>query len=264
MLDQAEVIARSGAEALMPYWRALEPADVSEKARNDLVTVADRASEEAILAAIGDRFPDHAVLAEESGWTRKKRDVPTWIVDPLDGTTNFVHGIAQFAVSVGIAVGDRIEVGVIIDPVKGDVFRAARGRGVEWNGTPHRVSNRPSLDGALLATGFPFRKNELLEAYLAIFRDIFPRCKGVRRPGAAALDLALTACGVYDGFFEFQLSPWDLAAGILMVEEAGGVVSDMAGGDQTLASGNIVCGSPGVHADLLAIIRARRKMWEDR
>ncbi|MEE4272980.1 MAG: inositol monophosphatase family protein [Thermoanaerobaculales bacterium] len=261
MLDQVEAVARAGAEALMPYWRALEPHEITEKARNDLVTVADRAAEAAILGEIESRFPDHAVLAEESGWTRRAEDRPTWIVDPLDGTTNFVHGIAQFAVSIGVAIGDRIELGVIIDPIKGDVFRAGRGLGVNWNGRPQSVTGRPSLDGALLATGFPFRKNELLDAYLAIFKEVFPRCKGIRRPGSAALDLAHTACGIFDGFFEFRLSPWDLAAGTLMVEEAGGIVTDMDGGPGYLTSGNIVCGARGVHADVLDVVRAKREMW---
>jgi len=260
-LDEVEAIARVGAAALMPHWRALEPHEITEKARNDLVTVADRAAEAAILGEIESRFPDHAVLAEESGWTRRAEDRPTWIVDPLDGTTNFVHGIAQFAVSVGVAVAGRVELGVIIDPVKGDVFRAGRGLGVTWNGTPQRVTDRPSLDGAFLATGFPFRKNELLDAFLAIFREVFPHCKGIRRPGSAALDLAHTACGIFDGFFEFRLSPWDLAAGTLMVEEAGGIVTDMDGGSEVLTSGNIVCGTRGVHAQLLEIVRAERELW---
>lgn len=260
-LDQIEEVARIGADALMPYWRSLEPHQISEKARNDLVTSADKAAEKAILAEIKSRFPDHAVLAEESGWTRRRDDRPTWIVDPLDGTTNFVHGIPQFAVSIGVAVDDRVDFGVILDPVKNDVFRGARGLGATWNGSPCRVTERPSLDGALLATGFPFRKNELLDAFLAIFREVFPRCKGIRRTGSAALDLAYAACGIYDGFYEFRLSPWDLAAGSLLVEEAGGVVSDMEGGRDFLSTGDIVCGAEGVHAELLEAVQAERKLW---
>jgi myo-inositol-1(or 4)-monophosphatase len=260
-LDQVELVARAGAEALMPYWRSLEPEQVSEKSRNDLVSAADHAAEHAILGEIQRRFPDHAVLAEESGWSRRASHRPTWIIDPLDGTTNFVHGIPQFAVSVGVAVDDRVEFGVVLDPVKKDVFRAARGRGATWNGRPCRVTGRPALDGALVATGFPFRAHELLDPYLAIFRDVFLGCKAIRRPGAAALDLAWTACGLFDGFFEFRLSPWDLAAGSLLVSEAGGAVSDMSGGGDFLNSGDMVCGTAGVHADLLAIVRRHRASW---
>jgi myo-inositol-1(or 4)-monophosphatase len=260
-LKQIEEVARAGADALMPYWRTLEPHQISEKSRNDLVTAADTAAEEAILTEINGRFPGHAVLAEESGWTRRGNHRPTWIVDPLDGTTNFVHGIPQFAVSIGVAIDDRVDFGVIVDPVKEDVFCAGRGLGATWNGRPCRVAHRPGLDGALLATGFPFRKNELLDAFLSVFREVFPRCKGIRRPGAAALDLAYTAAGLFDGFFEFRLAPWDLAAGTLLVEEVGGVVSDMDGGSDFLSTGNIVCGTHGVHAALLKVLRARREMW---
>jgi len=259
-LDQVEAVARSGADALMPFWRALKPHEITEKSRNDLVTAADRAAEEAILAEIERRFPAHAVLAEESGWTRRNDDRPTWIVDPLDGTTNFVHGIPQFAVSVGVAIEDRVHFGVILDPVKNDVFRAARGLGATWNGRPCRVTSREGLAGALVATGFPFKAHELLDTYLAIFREVFLRCKAIRRPGAAALDLAYTACGLFDGFFEFQLSPWDLAAGSLLIEEAGGRVSDMDGNGDFLTSGDMLCGAPGVHAELLEVVRSARNL----
>jgi myo-inositol-1(or 4)-monophosphatase len=260
-LDHVEAVARAGADALMPYWRSLEPRDVNEKARNDLVSVADRAAEQAIVAEIERLHPGHAILAEESGWTRKLADRPVWIVDPLDGTTNFVHGFAQFAVSVGVAVDGRVDFGVVLDPVKGDLFRAARGRGATWNGTPCRVTDRPGLSGALVATGFPFKAHELLDPYLAIFRDVFLGCKAIRRPGAAALDLAYTAAGLFDGFFEFRLSPWDLAAGSLLVEEAGGVVTDMDGGDAYMTTGDMLCGPSGVHTDLLAVVQNHRESW---
>jgi len=260
-LDQVEAVARAGADALMPFWRSLEPGQITEKSRNDHVTAADHAAEKAILIEIEQRFPNHAVLAEESGWTRRDDDRPTWIVDPLDGTTNFVHGIPQFAVSVGVAVGKRVDYGVILDPVKNDIFRAGRGLGATWNGGPCRVTSRAGLEGALVATGFPFKAHELLDPYLAIFREVFLRCKAIRRPGAAALDLAYTACGLFDGFFEFRLSPWDLAAGSLLVEEAGGLVSDMDGGSDFMETGDMLCGSPGVHSDLLEVVQTRRGQW---
>jgi myo-inositol-1(or 4)-monophosphatase len=260
-LDQVEAIARAGADRLLEYWRQLDRDQIDEKARNDLVTVADREAEATVLAEIGRRFPDHPVLSEESGWNGRQGAGPTWIVDPLDGTTNFVHGFPHFAVSVGVVADDTAQAGVIIDPVKGDVFRAARGMGLWWNGTRVTVSDRPGLDGAMVATGFPFRAHRLLKPYLAIFHDVFLACNAIRRPGAAALDLAYTACGIVDGFFEFHLSPWDIAAGAVMVEEAGGTISDMDGGRDFLATGNVVCGTHGVHRDLLAIIQHHRDDW---
>lgn len=257
----ADSAARAGARELLRHWRNLDPDQIDEKARNDLVTVADREAEAAVIAVIRDRFPDHAILSEESGWTARNDDAPTWIVDPLDGTTNFVHGLPQFAVSVAVAVRGTVEAGVILDPIRDDVFAATRGAGATWNGRPCHVSGRSGLDGALLATGFPFRAHALLDAYLAIFRDVFLRAKAIRRPGAAALDLAWTACGIFDGFFEFKLSPWDVAAGSLLVEEAGGTVSDMDGGRKFLDSGNVVCGTAGVHRELLGVVAAHREAW---
>lgn len=260
-LDAVEAVAHAGAAALAPYWRTLDESQVTEKARNDLVSAADTAAEEAILAEIDRRFPDHRVLSEEGGWSRRESSGPTWIVDPLDGTANFVHGLAQFAVSVAVAVEDRVEFGVIVDPIKGDVFRAARGHGASWNGKPCRVSGREGLAGCLIATGFPFRARHLLDPYLAIFRDVFLRCKAIRRPGAAALDLAYTACGIFDGFFEFRLSPWDIAAGSLLVEEAGGTVTDLDGTSDFLARGDVLCGSAGVHRELLEVVQNHREEW---
>ena len=260
-LAEVEAIARLGGEQLMSHWRALDLETISEKARNDYVSAADLASEKAILEAISKRFPEHRVLSEEAGWTGPTGSRPTWIVDPLDGTTNFIHGIPQFAVSVGVAVEGRVEFGVILDPCRDDLFSAARGHGARWNGAPCRVSERGGLPGALLATGFPFRAHGLLDVYLAIFRDVFLRCKAIRRPGAAALDLAYTACGLFDGFFEFQLSAWDIAAGSLLVEEAGGKISTMTGGADFLDVGDVVCGTAGVHRELLEVIAPYHEQW---
>ena len=262
-LAEIEEIARLGGRQLMSHWRGLEPGQVSEKARNDLVTVADLASEKAIIEAVAQRFPSHRVLSEEAGWSGRSSSGPTWIVDPLDGTTNFVHGIPQFAVSIGVAVDDRVDFGVIFDPCRDDLFSAARGFGARWNGSPCHISDRQGLAGALLATGFPFKAHSLLDPYLAIFRDVFLSCKAIRRPGAAALDLAYTACGLFDGFFEFQLSAWDVAAGSLLVEEAGGVITTMEGGTDILASGNVVCGPEGVHRELLAVIETHAAQWQE-
>jgi myo-inositol-1(or 4)-monophosphatase len=259
-LEAVESVAQAGARELMPHWRSLSADEVTEKAVNDLVSAADRAAEEAILARIRESFPDHRVLSEEAGWSGSA-DGPTWIVDPLDGTTNFVHGIPHFAVSVAVAVDDRVTLGVVVDPVKGDVFRAAAGHGAWWNGQPCRVSSRQGLAGALLTTGFPFKAHRLLDPYLAIFREVFLRCKAVRRTGSAALDLAYCACGLYDGFFEFALGPWDVAAGSLLVSEAGGIVTDMDGQQAFLDSGDVVCGPPGVHRELLQVVHGERSAW---
>ena len=261
-LSEIEGIAVLGAEQLMAHWRALKPDQVNEKARNDLVSAADLASEETIIGAIRSRFPDHSILSEEAGSPTPTDSGTTWIIDPLDGTTNFVHGIPQFAISIGVAVQGRIDFGVILDPCKNDLFSAARGHGARWNGTACRVSEREGLAGALLATGFPFKAHRLLDPYLSIFRDVFLRCKAIRRPGAAALDLAYTACGLFDGFFEFQLSAWDIAAGSLLVEEAGGVITGMDGGTNYLSSGNVVCGTAGVHRELLEVVSAHQESWQ--
>ena len=263
-LTSVEEIAGLGATALMRYWRTLDPDQVDEKARNDLVSAADLASEEAIIGAIRERYPDHGILSEEAGESASSKSGPTWIVDPLDGTTNFVHGIPQFAISIGVAVEGRVDFGVILDPCKNDLFSAARGSGARWNGSACRVSDCGGLPGSLLATGFPFKAHRLLDPYLTIFRDVFLRCKAIRRPGAAALDLAYTACGLFDGFFEFQLSAWDLAAGSVLVEEAGGVITDMDGGPGYLASGNVVCGPPGVHRELLEVMAVHQHDWQRR
>jgi myo-inositol-1(or 4)-monophosphatase len=261
-LTEVEEIAALGAEQLMNHWRSLDPDQINEKARNDLVTAADLASEETIIQAIRTRFPDHGILSEEAGRSTPTDSAPTWIIDPLDGTTNFVHGIPQFAISIGVAVEGRIDFGVILDPCKNDVFSAVRGRGARWNGAVCRVSNREGLAGSLLATGFPFKAHRLLDPYLAIFHDVFLRCKAIRRPGAAALDLAYTACGLFDGFFEFQLSAWDIAAGAVLVEEAGGVITDMDGGTDYLNSGNVVCGPSGVQRELLEVVDLHRDDWQ--
>ncbi len=260
-LAEVEAIAGIGGEQLMAHWRSLDADQVNEKSRNDLVTAADLASERAIVEAIRERFPDHNILSEEAGWSTVQGTGPTWIIDPLDGTTNYVQGIPHFAVSVGVAVAGRPDFGVILDPCKGDVFTAARGRGARWNGKPCRVSDRRGLEGAVLATGFPFKAHRLLDPYLAIFREVFLRCKAIRRQGAAALDLAYTACGLYDGFFEFQLSAWDVAAGVVLIEEAGGVITDMDGGGGHLESGNVICGPAAVHRELQEVVAVHRDQW---
>ncbi len=253
--ETAVAAARAGAEQLMPFWRSLAPSQVREKARNDLVSEADRASERAIVGVVRSAFPEHGIVAEESGRVSDGGgEQPIWLIDPLDGTTNFVFGFPHFAVSIGVVIERRPAVGVVLDPVKGDLFTAVQGQGAWRNGVRMTVSRRRALDGALLTTGFPFRAHRLLDYYLAIFRDLFLRVKSIRRPGAAALDLAYTAGGIFDGFFELGLAPWDMAAGALLVREAGGTVTDLAGGDRFLETGDVLCGPPGVHREILDVV----------
>ena len=231
---------------------------VEEKGQNDFVTAVDRAAEAAIVEQVHKAYPDHALLTEESGLIpgRRGESDTLWIVDPLDGTTNFIHGFPQFAVSIAVQVKGRIEHAVVYDPLRKEEFTASRGRGAQLNGRRLRVSERKGLEGALIATGFPFRAEQMphIDTYLAMFRDVAQQTAGIRRPGAAALDLAYVAAGRVDGFWEFGLKEWDMAAGCLLINEAGGLVSDFAGGERHLESGRIVGGNPKVLKSLLQVL----------
>jgi myo-inositol-1(or 4)-monophosphatase len=255
LLATARAAAEAGAVVLRRWFRDAD-LTVERKGVHDFVTAADRESERAIVAEIARRYPGHRILGEEGGDRGSGVGEHQWLIDPLDGTTNFLQGLPVFCVSVACRRGDELVAGVVIEPLSGDVFAAARGEGAQWNGRPMRASERPGLEGAFLATGYPFRARETLDAYLEVFRAVFLRAKAIRRCGAAALDLAYTAAGVYDGFFEFRLSPWDVAAGALLVAEAGGRVTDLDGGGRYLDSGNVVAGGPAVQAELLATVAA--------
>jgi len=254
LLDTAIAAAAAGAAVVTRYFRGTG-LDVRRKGENDFVTRADKESEEAVIRAILSRHPDHRILAEEGGERVGQGGDYEWVIDPLDGTTNFLQGLPVYCVSVACRRGNELLAGVIHDPEGGNVFAAAAGAGATWNGRPMHVSPQGSLRGAFLATGYPFRAHATLDLYLAVFRDAFLSAKAIRRCGAAALDLAYTAAGVYDGFFEFRLSPWDIAAGILLVREAGGRVTDLDGGTDFFRSGNVVAGSAGVQPELLAAVR---------
>jgi myo-inositol-1(or 4)-monophosphatase len=227
---------------------------VRAKGRNDLVSSADHAAEEAIVATVRRSLPAAAFLAEEGGRSGADSEELLWVVDPLDGTSNFLQGLPIFCTSVACCRADEPLVGVVIEPLSGDEFTAWRGGGAWRNGERLEVSPRSGLDGAFLATGYPFRAHAALDVYLAMFRDVFLQGRGIRRCGAAALDLAYTAAGIFDGFFELRLSPWDLAAGVLLVEEAGGRVSDLDGERGFFTAGNVVAGAPGVWAELRATL----------
>jgi myo-inositol-1(or 4)-monophosphatase len=253
LLETAEAAARTGAEVVRRYFRDAG-LEVRRKGQNDFVTQADQESEAAILAVIRNRFPEHRILAEEGSGAGLGGDSEyQWLIDPLDGTTNFLQGLPVYCVSVACRKGDQVVAGVILDPEGNNLFAATRGGGARWNGRPIGAS-RKEFDGAFLATGYPFRALPTLEVYLNIFRDVFRHARAIRRCGSAALDLAYTAAGVYDGFFEFRLSPWDIGAGILLIEEAGGVVTDLDGGRRYFEGGNIVAGTPHVHKGLLEIV----------
>jgi myo-inositol-1(or 4)-monophosphatase len=254
LLETAVAAARAGAAVVTPYFRNAK-LEVRRKGENDFVTQADKESEAAILAEIRKSFPDHRILAEEGGGAGEGHGDYEWLIDPLDGTTNFLQGLPVYCVSIACRKGDELLVGAIHDPEGGNLFTASRGGGAFWNGRRMETSPRDGLTGAFLATGYPFRALSTLDLYLGIFRDVFRHARAIRRCGSAALDLAYTAAGVYDGFFEFRLSPWDIGAGILMVREAGGTVTDLDGKDGSFASGNVVAGSPAVQSGLLEVVR---------
>ncbi len=230
---------------------------VSSKQPNDFVTEVDKAAEAAIIEILQDAYPNYGILAEESGVTPGQGEQGAeyqWIIDPLDGTTNFIHGMPQYAVSIALAKGNVTEQAVIFDPNRNELFTASKGGGAFLNERRIRVSRRLKLQDALLGTGFPYRMLDKMDLYLSIFKELTEKTAGQRRPGAAALDLAYVACGRYDGFWEFGLSPWDMAAGALLISEAGGLVSDMRGEANYLETGNIIAGTPKVFAPLFKII----------
>jgi myo-inositol-1(or 4)-monophosphatase len=254
LLGVAVTAAQMGGEVLRRYFRALAPEQVNEKARNDYVSAADRASEEVIAAFLQRETPEFGLLAEEGGATGIAGT--RWVVDPLDGTANFIHSFPHFAVSVALVQEGEPLVGAVFDPMRDEMFCAARGGGAWCNGRRLSVTGRSGLAGAFMTTGFPFRMHGMIDLYLRVFRDVFLRVAAIRRPGAAALDLAHTAAGIFDGFFEFCLSPWDIAAGAVLVREAGGIVTDLDGGGAIFEHGNVVAASSGVHPELLDLIRS--------
>lgn len=231
----------------------LESLQVVEKSPNEFVTQVDKAAEAAIIEVIRDHHPDHAILAEESGATGDHEY--QWIIDPLDGTTNYLHGFPVFSVSIAVARRGEIEHGVVYDPLRQEIFTASRGQGAQLDGRRIRVSKRTTLQQSLVATGFPYRANlEHLERYLNMLRAVMLESSGVRRPGSAALDLCYVAAGRVDAFFELGLSKWDIAAGSLIIREAGGRISDFQGRDTYLDSGNVVAGNPKTYAALSKLL----------
>ena len=255
-LNIAVKAARRAGQIINRASHELDVLKVATKQPNDFVTEVDRAAEAAIIETLTDAYPHYGILAEESGATAGGSEWQ-WIIDPLDGTTNFIHGLPQYAVSIALARSGVVEQAVVFDPNRNELFTAGKGAGAFLNDRRIRVSRRDRLQESLIGTGFPYRAFDHIDAYLDIFRELTRRTAGLRRPGAASLDLAYVACGRYDGFWEFGLSPWDMAAGALLVTEAGGLVSDLHGEPGWLHGGNIVAGTPKVFAPLLGIVQEK-------
>ena len=232
---------------------------VQTKSPNDFVSEVDRAAEAAIVEVLRDAYPEHAILAEESGHSGPTTDAEyQWIIDPLDGTTNFLHGFPQYAVSIALTRNGVLDTAVVYDPNRNELFTASKGRGAFLNERRIRVSKRIRLSDSLIGTGFPFRQIDNVDVYMGMFRELTQKTAGIRRPGAASLDLAYVACGRLDGFWEIGLSPWDMAAGALLIQEAGGLISDLSGEADYLTTGNLVAATPKVFGQLLPLIQAHR------
>jgi myo-inositol-1(or 4)-monophosphatase len=250
LLNIAVRAARRAGEIIVRSMSRLDSLHVASKGRNDFVTEVDRAAEREIIAVIHKAYPDHAILAEESGASGEGDT--RWIIDPLDGTTNFVHGNPVFCVSIACEHKGKLEHGVVYDPLRQELFTASKGDGAHLDNRRIRVSGQRTLEGSLVATGFPYRSNQrYIEPYMAMLKAVMLKTAGVRRPGSAALDLAYVAAGRVDAFWEIGLSPWDTAAGTLLIQEAGGRTGTL-NGELYAQKGNIIAGTPRVYAGLVA------------
>ena len=237
-LNIAISAARAAGQILLRNIARRSELKVQQKGINDFVTEVDYLAEQEIISLIHKAYPNHAIVAEESG--RHEGDECEWIIDPLDGTTNYLHGIPQYAVSIAMRENNKLQIGVVYDPFKEELFCASRGEGATLNNRRIRVSTQRDLEGSLIGTGLPYRVDQELDAYLATLRALLTHTSGIRRAGSAALDLAYVAAGRFDGFWEFGLNIWDIAAGVLLIQEAGGLVSDLDGGHGYMETGNIV------------------------
>jgi len=255
MINVAIKAARAAGAIINRAALDVESVRVSQKQVNDFVTEVDQAAEQAIIDILLAAYPGHAIWAEESGRTQGAQDSDyVWIIDPLDGTTNFIHGLPIYCVSVALAVKGRVEQAVVYDPTRNDLFTATRGRGAFMNDRRLRVSKRVRLQECLISTGFPFRPGDDFKTYLSMMSEVMQRSAGLRRPGAAALDLAYVAAGFTDAFFETGLQPWDVAAGSLLVTEAGGLVGNLKGEADFLEQKECLAGSPRIYGLLVALL----------
>lgn len=247
--------AADKAAVLIQQFQNRKNFDVSFKGLNDLVTDADVTVEKEIKQFISKSFPDDHILAEESSEIKRVTDGRVWIIDPIDGTTNFVHNFPVYGVSVSLWEDDKPVVGVVVEVNSGDIFEAVKGNGAMCNGEPIEVSQIKKPDHALIGTGFPYNDLSLSDNYLELFRWLWSHAQAVRRPGAASYDLCCVAAGRYEGFYEYALNPWDVAAAGFIVQEAGGVVSDWKGADDWLYGQRLVAGNPSIHSFLLKAIQ---------
>ena len=252
MLNTAIRAARNAGEIILRSSDNIGQLNIDQKGKNDFASDVDRAAELEIINIIKTAYPDHAILAEESGQHEGNEYV--WVIDPLDGTTNYLHGFPQYAVSIALKYRNRLEVAVIYDPLRDELFTARRGGGAMLNNRRLRVTNQSTMKGALIGTGFPFKTDLHLDAYVGMFKAISMQAAGIRRAGAAALDLAYVAAGRLDGFWEIGIMEWDMAAGILLIQEAGGVVTDFSFNDNYLQTGNVIAGSLKMHQLLYKLI----------
>jgi myo-inositol-1(or 4)-monophosphatase len=255
MLNVAVKAARAAGAIINRAALDVESVRVSVKQTNDFVTEIDQAAEAIIIETLLTAYPGHGILAEESGSEQGAKDSEfVWIIDPLDGTTNFIHGFPVYCVSIALSVRGKIEQAVVYDPTRNDLFCATKGRGAYMNDRRIRVAKRTRLQECLISTGFPYRPGDKLKPYLSMLGEVMSQCAGVRRPGAAALDLAYTAAGFNDGFFESNLLPWDIAAGSLLVTEAGGLVGNFTGEADFLEQGECLAGNPRIYAQLVTTL----------
>jgi myo-inositol-1(or 4)-monophosphatase len=252
--------ARRASQIINRASQDVEHLKITKKQQSDFVTEVDKAAEAAIIDVLREAYPEYGILAEESGLTAGS-DADSeyqWIIDPLDGTTNFIHGFPQYAVSIALAHKGQLIEAVIYDTLRNEMFTASKGGGAFLNERRIRVTKCLKLEDALIGTGFPYRVFTHVDAYMGIFKELSQRTAGIRRPGAASLDLAYVACGRLDGFWEFGLCPWDMAAGCLLISEAGGLVSDLSGGESYMKTGNLIAGTPKVFAQLLQVVDSHR------
>ena len=261
MIEIAKKAAYAAGEILREYFRKIPEAAVRQKTKNDFLSFVDEESEKKIVSIIHSAYPDHEFLAEEGGRSGASGDY-LWIIDPLDGTKNYLSGIPVFAVSIALQFKDELTLGVIYDPMRDELFSAQKGQGALLNGQSIEVSKKGELGQCLIATGFPFKAKKFLPVYLRAFEDIFQRSIGMRRMGAAAIDLAYLACGRFDGFWEIGLSPWDVAAGTLIIREAGGEVSDFWKGDRFLWNHYLLASNGLIHDSLVKILKKHFKTYQ--
>lgn len=256
LLNIATQAARAAGGNILHHLDRIDQLNVEYKGKNDYVSEVDKEAENTIIQTIKKYYPEHDILAEESGITKQKQKPAEvrWIIDPLDGTTNFLHQFPQFSVSIAVEVKGKIQHAAIFDPVRDEMFTASRGSGAFLNNRRLRVSQQKNLENALLATGFPYHDFSYIDAYMESLKSFMTSTAGIRRAGSAALDLAYVACGRVDGFWEFNLKPWDIAAGVLIIQEAGGLSTDFNGGDNYLNSGNIIAANPKLYKEMAQTI----------